>query len=478
MEREARTRLRPLKRQAEAAELHERLERQMLEARLELARDGSRTRASELRAAEAQVSEARAARSELDARLQSVIDRRGLAESALAERTERHDALARRAYDARSARERLTLRAEQVSASRETLAGRIARVDLDLSQIGQRPRDDDAEQATEPEASAGEQRITALEQELAELEATRAQELESELGGLVQESGQLTARVSELEQELIAAQEARARADGLVEQAREGSVWSATWEEVRRVIEEGVKRVLRQPDERLRLAAAGEVAARAEHVARGVVEYALKGVRAAEDVREEAESALREAERGCAEAREQQRRTQWLIEQRQAAPQQGPLAVRRVQLQGELEAERRQAAQLARERSERVERMQRLKAQHQSDSALVPLAERLLEALAQAGAQVEESVARLEAELSGDRAAGEQMTAELRACAGEEAGDPDPAARRRRAGYLRRGRGSTAARSARGGGARAAGHRRAAWARGVGGRGGVRRAAG
>src|SRR3954447_15799234 len=44
IEREARTRLRPLKRQAEAAELHERLERQTLEARWELARDGSRPR--------------------------------------------------------------------------------------------------------------------------------------------------------------------------------------------------------------------------------------------------------------------------------------------------------------------------------------------------------------------------------------------------------------------------------------------------
>src|SRR3954463_4854599 len=40
--REARTRLRPLRRQAEAAELHERLERQTLEARWELARDASR----------------------------------------------------------------------------------------------------------------------------------------------------------------------------------------------------------------------------------------------------------------------------------------------------------------------------------------------------------------------------------------------------------------------------------------------------
>ena len=39
VEREARSRLRPLKRQAEAAELHERLERQTLEARYELSRD-------------------------------------------------------------------------------------------------------------------------------------------------------------------------------------------------------------------------------------------------------------------------------------------------------------------------------------------------------------------------------------------------------------------------------------------------------
>src|ERR687895_80033 len=41
VEREARSRLRPLKRQAEAAELHERLERQTNEARYELARDAA-----------------------------------------------------------------------------------------------------------------------------------------------------------------------------------------------------------------------------------------------------------------------------------------------------------------------------------------------------------------------------------------------------------------------------------------------------
>src|SRR5206468_7967917 len=53
VEREARSRLRPLKRQAEAAELHARLERQTLEARWELAREGARVARAELAAAEA-----------------------------------------------------------------------------------------------------------------------------------------------------------------------------------------------------------------------------------------------------------------------------------------------------------------------------------------------------------------------------------------------------------------------------------------
>jgi chromosome segregation protein len=54
VEREARLRLRPLKRQAEAAELHARLERQSLEAHWELARDDLRARRAELAAAQAE----------------------------------------------------------------------------------------------------------------------------------------------------------------------------------------------------------------------------------------------------------------------------------------------------------------------------------------------------------------------------------------------------------------------------------------
>jgi chromosome segregation protein len=423
VEREARTRLRPLKRQAEAAELHERLERQMLEARMQLARDVARARALELKEAEAEVSEARAKRTEVETTLQDTIARRGLAERALAERAERHEAGARRVYDARAASERVQLRAEQVDASERALGGRIGRVEQELMALGERGPDSpegQGEHAHERQSAAGQERVAELEAQLREIESERERELGRELEGLQAASVRDAGRVQELERELGEARQARRRADELLEKARQGSVWSVTWAEVRRVIEEGVKRVLAQPGERERQIAVGEVAAHAERVARGVVEFALKGVRAAEETREQAETALREAERQWAEAGEELRRTQWLIEQRRAAPQQGPLAVRRAQLEGELGVERRQAELQARERTERERRGERLRAQLAGDRELLPRAARLLGALKATGEVLSERVAQLEGELAADRAAGEQLAAQLRACAGEE----------------------------------------------------------
>jgi chromosome segregation protein len=227
--------------------------------------------------------------------------------------------------------------------------------------------------------------------------------------------------VRELEQELEAARQERERADELVRKAREGSVWSATWQQVRRVIAEGIERALTAPDESARARAASEAAERAEEVARGVVDYALKGVRAAEEVRERAEQRLREAERARAEVGEEQGRTQWLIAQREAAAGQGPLAVRRAQLEGELAAERRQHERLARERAERAARVEGLRARHAGDTALLPRAERLTAALQDVAGAARARVAQLEGQLASDGAAGEEMTAELRACAAEEA---------------------------------------------------------
>jgi chromosome segregation protein len=605
VEREARTRLRPLKRQAEAAELHERLERQVLQARWELAREALRARGVELDEAEAEVRQAREARGEIEARLQAVVQRRGRAEGALAERAERHDALASRVYEARSARERLGLRAEQAGTGARALARRIERVELDLSEIGQRALSEAGGEMGaggrakhDGAAGASLQRIAALEAELAEIEGRHEREIEREIEGLEGAREREIARVSELEGELEQARAGRARADELAEEARArlqvaeheaqdtrreaarvggelavanqflrshasvdngtrlsgtdpsesspkalseelsvrdgyelalaaalggrlsaalvrdvagaealldragpdggsalladlepaggpreqprgtaagagkppvagaerlldlvsgpagvmalaerllgdawvverledlpvgftgiaatrtGRVWFAAWGEVRQLTEGGAERVLARRNERDRLITASEVAAQAEHAARVASERVLVELRAAEETRGEAEAALREAERRLAEGGEARRRTEWLIEQRRAAPQQGPLAVRKAQLEGELAAERRQAERVAHEAAERLARIERLRAQHAEDVALAPVAEWLAVACKRAEEAVEGRVAQLEEQLAGDREAGEEMAGELRACASEEA---------------------------------------------------------
>ncbi len=420
VEREARTRLRPLKRQAEAAELHERLERQMLEARWELVRDALRVRAVELDAAEAEVKEARGTQAEIEEQLQAMVERRGRAERALGERAEHHDTLARRVYEARSAHERLGLRGEQVGACAQALHRRIEQVKLELSALSEAAAETTgAGEGVEHGEAKG--RIEALQAELAEIESRHEQQIEREIEDLDREHEQARALLAELERELQSAREARQRAEERAQAARDGRIWSVTWTEVRQVIVAGVERVLALREGREREIAAGEVVEQAERVAKGAIEHALGEVSAVEDARAEAEDALRDVQRRHAEASETQRRVQWLIEQRKAAPQEGPLAVRRAQLEGELAAERRQAEHLAYEQAERLARMEHLRARHASGVALAPAAERLAEALKRAGEAVQEQVKQLEEQRSLYRAAGEEMAGELRACAVEEA---------------------------------------------------------
>jgi chromosome segregation protein len=215
VEREARSRLRPLKRQAEAAELHERLERQILQARWELARDQSRARRIELAAAQEGVARARAARTEIEHALQETIEVRGAAERALSERAERHDALSRSVYEARSARERLALRSEQVAASAQALARRIERAEQEL-QASARP----ASPGESAEAAEGEGRIEALQAQLAEIQASREQEIEREIAELQAALIAQTERIEQAQAIAQAARAARTQADEQAEQAR------------------------------------------------------------------------------------------------------------------------------------------------------------------------------------------------------------------------------------------------------------------
>jgi chromosome segregation protein len=577
IEREARSRLRPLKRQAEAAELHDRLERQILEARLELAREATRTRRVELEGAEGAVAQARSARSEIESELQQTIDRRGAAERALSERAERHDLLSRRVYEGRSGRERLALRGEQVGSGVQALERRIARLELELRGLAP----SDVEEGQDASTLAGTERIAALEAELVELEAGREREIEREIAELAQEHERQRALLGEIATQVEQARSQRERADAEAEEARgrlmaaeravqearreaarigaelaaanqflrgharvglgseqstpkalseelsvkdgyelalaaalggrldavlvsdisgaetlldragpdggtallsgvhgsqraatreplagairlldllsgppeilelagrllgeawvverledlpgdfagiattrSGRVWFAAWGEVRQLSEGGTERVLARRNERDRLIAAAEQAAQGEHGARALSEQVATEVRTAEDARAQAEGGLREAERRQAESAEAARRTEWLIEQRRTAPADGPLAVRKAELEGELASERRQVERVERDRLERVARIERLHAQLESDRELLPRAQRLAATLQLAADAVQGRVAALEGELAADRQAGEAMAAELRRCAAHEA---------------------------------------------------------
>src|SRR6185503_7491548 len=94
VEREARSHLRPLKRQAEAAELHTRLERQSLETRSALVADDLRIVRAELDVVTHAAEAARAARDGIDAELQGVGRSREEAERRLAEHGREREQLA------------------------------------------------------------------------------------------------------------------------------------------------------------------------------------------------------------------------------------------------------------------------------------------------------------------------------------------------------------------------------------------------
>ena len=85
--------------------------------------------------AEAEVAAARAAREQIESELQAVVERRGAAERALAERAERREQLSASAYDARSARERVEMRGELASTTAATLSQRIARGEQELQSL-------------------------------------------------------------------------------------------------------------------------------------------------------------------------------------------------------------------------------------------------------------------------------------------------------------------------------------------------------
>jgi chromosome segregation protein len=574
VEREARSRLRPLKRQAEAAELHERLERQTLEARFALTRDSARGARAALAEAESRAVAARSERDEAEGLLADVARRREQAEEAFAMQSRARERLQGRLYAARSAVDRVAMRLERVHeqgvAARERRERRLRQLELLERQAA-------ADAELDARDDGPERRIAAIEAELAALDAGREERLARELAGLEEELAQARGRVRELEQTAqsrrttlaeaeeaaAAARAARRDSERAVEAARTaaaraGSELAAVNQFVSgaartasgarplaeslhvepgyelalaavlgprltagvvadlaagervldgagpnggsalidtgasaepsagssppsagaeplaaRVLPEpaarglaarllagvwvvasldalaadfdgiavtragrlfdtrsgelsqapagGSERLLEELGRRDELVAASERAAGEEARAKADLERGTAAVAEADAAREQAESELRGALRELAEAQEAAGRAEWIIARRREAPNDGPEAVRRAELAGDLRAEQRLAERIAREREERAAALAALRRGAERDLALGEDADRAGVALEAARKSLAASRDAVQAELDAGTAAGEQTAAALKACAHEEA---------------------------------------------------------
>ncbi|MGI8631653.1 MAG: AAA family ATPase, partial [Solirubrobacterales bacterium] len=188
VEREARSQLRPLKRQAEAADLHARLERQRVEARAELVADELRALDAQLRDAETELGASRSKRDELRTTLAGVTERRRAVEQQFAERDRVRRQAAERLGAVRGAADRTAVRQEALErAARELREGAEDRHRA-LESL-------EAEEQAEP---TGTDRVAELEAAVSEARAEQQRRTEAELEGLSQQLADNEARAAEL----------------------------------------------------------------------------------------------------------------------------------------------------------------------------------------------------------------------------------------------------------------------------------------
>jgi chromosome segregation protein len=571
IEREARSRLRPLKRQAEAAELHERLYRQTLETRWELARDDLRARLAESEVAGREAAQARTARQDLETELEAVASRRVKAQEALAARSNEREELSRRSFAAQSAADLVGYRAEAVRASREIVESRLGDSQQRLAALTVQAAADQPD----PQAQA---RIAELSRELEALERDHEAELERQLAELER---QRVAAVALAEQQLVAveaAKAAREQAEAACEQARQGvrhaerqaeharreaarvggelaavnqflrshqgapggaksladslnvtsgyelavaaaldgrlgaavvdtraagealldrsgrdggralvrksgepdgpgapigagvagavllqehvsgdprtvaiahvllrgiwvvddlarvpadfsgvavttagRVYSGATGELRQAAAVGDDRVLAERNRRDGLLVATETAVRAEQALKAGVELAGARVAELDGQREAAVAAHRVAVHARDEVVEEQRRLAAAMARRRSAPDEGPNAGRRAQLEAEVRADRVRTERADRERAERGQQILRLQAGITRDQSLGPAIRAIHERLQDLVQAIGERKREFDLALAADREAGEYVARELRVCAQEEA---------------------------------------------------------
>ncbi|CAN5173294.1 hypothetical protein BH24ACT23_BH24ACT23_09010 [soil metagenome] len=185
IEREARRTLRPLKQQAQAADIHSRLERESNELRATLLAAEAGAGAEELAAAERRAVAARKARDAIDAELATVTTKRTEIEGRLADRDRERTVAWGRLTSLRSAGERLAARSDALAARRDNLRHELERRQSVLGELA-------AELAAEAERAGGDPVDVGLER------AADATRTAAEALGRAREAGTESARATEV----------------------------------------------------------------------------------------------------------------------------------------------------------------------------------------------------------------------------------------------------------------------------------------
>lgn len=206
VEREARSRIKPLKRQAEAAETHARLELQSNELRAEQVADQLLQADRELAEASEQATATRADRERIESQLAQVAKERELAERRIAEEATRRERATESLFSVRSV-------CQRIEGSRERAADRVLTMQAELergaAELGQLELD------VQPEVDTS--RIAELERSLEEVERQGRAEMETELVEMREKHSEAQARLAkedvEYEQAASRAEDAESSAN-------------------------------------------------------------------------------------------------------------------------------------------------------------------------------------------------------------------------------------------------------------------------
>jgi len=473
VEREARSRLRPLKRQAEAAELHARLERQALEVRWELQRDEARECGSALATAQAAVADVRGRREQVENELETVAKRREAAEEALAGRSARREELSRRCFKAQSVGERVSDRAEAAEAAGTAIDARLAVARDALRNLGPEPEADRSERPFERALAERNEAERAAEEAHAELRAAEREvegarreraRLAGELASVEQflrssarTPGAAAALADELEVEpgyelaLAAALDGRLRAAIVADRGEAARLLDSAGEDGGLVLVAGSPDVVASDEPPVPDAEPLTARVRGDGKAAALARALLADAWLVDDVSNVPEAfggvavtpsgrvwspRGRELRQAAAEGdelvlAERNRRAQLLGEGEAAA--QGDGAAREaleraIAAAAARDAEREQAIAAHRavlsghaDLAERERRRAALTVAVARDAAAGPAVRELAKALRQAAESIVVQHGRFERELAADREAGEQVAVDLRACAQQEA---------------------------------------------------------